>query len=746
MATIRGGMLMSNDFIAQVAKLALATALATGIAHPALAQTNGASDDQFTDIIVTAQRRSERAIDVPATLSFLPAESLNRGGAPSTLDLTYQTPGLKMDRVGVNTVPAIRGVSSLVTTPGLDVNVATYVDGVYSSAGAAILDLPDVDNIVILKGPQGTLFGRNATGGAVQIATKKPEFDFGGSASVGYGRFNDLTAKAFVTGPLIPGLAAISLSGAHQDNDGYLRNVVNNRRFGKLESNMIRGKLLVTPASNLELVFSAYYSKRKDPTLQSPTIVNNITQANALAGSIYGQRPYEVAFNDPPVVNSKLWGVSFSGKLDTSAGEISLITAYDNQYVFAKNPGLGAFTPGGPQLYFFANQKEKKSSIELNFASAQFGAVNFVTGLYYYHNIGAFDPLQFVRIRPGVPDVYVASIFGYQKTESMAAYGEVNFKATDRFTITAGLRYSVEDKGITGQFCTGCNRLDPVGALTNFGKADFDAWTPRLSLRYEVADRSNIYFTYSKGFKSGGFNTSSTFGTAPPLTPVKPETLDAFEVGLKSASSRMFNFGVSAFYYKYKDQQVNAFVGNPPLAVINNAAKSNIYGAEFEGTAHLSSEIDVNVGASYTHAKFGRYDSAQFLIPGPAAVNGQPNGNSTVLRSAKGFDLPRTPEWTFLLGAKYEKEFDAGTLLLKADLYHSSKFYFDVANLYKQSAYENLDASIAWTFPGDMFTVSVWGKNLTDEAKPLGTFIAGPSSAYYWLPPITYGITGSIKF
>ena len=244
-----------------------------------------ATNENNGEIIVTAQRRAESTTDVPISLTVRNQQQLTQLGIQSIRDLHVGTPGLRIDRNGVSLQPSIRGVTALDGNPGNDANVAIYVDGVYRPNPAANnIDLPDVEQIEVLKGPQGTLFGRNATGGAIRITTARPSYTPGGSATVGYGSFNDVTARGTLTGPIVGNSIAASLSGYYEHNDGYLHDLTRGgAHTGGLESYLVRGKILIDPAPGVSVLLSAHYSRRIDGSLAGQPFNGN-TAARGVSG------------------------------------------------------------------------------------------------------------------------------------------------------------------------------------------------------------------------------------------------------------------------------------------------------------------------------------------------------------------------------------------------------------------------------------------------------------------------------
>ena len=719
-----------------------ATAPASAQDSTAASAPGADADTGSKDIIVTATRRSERVVDVPASISVVNTQTLTTGGNVSNLDLTSYVPGLKMERVGVNLLPAVRGITSLVSGPGFDPNVATYLDGVYASNNNVITDLPDVESVVVLKGPQGTLFGRNATGGAIQITTKKPSNEFYGDVSATYGSLNDIAIKGFVSVPLIDSKLSTSLAFYNETRDGYLYDVVNKKRVGDSKGSLLRAKILFTPTDNVSILATGFYSLHNDPAGSAGTALEGSSQANRQAGAITPSKPYEVAGNTDPFEEGRSWGGNISAKVETGIGTFTSIGSYLRATTEVHQSAYGGYAPAGGYL-LNVYQQDRNYAGELNFASKTFGPFSFIAGYYYYNDDAFYTPLQINRdVTP-----LKLSVFGFQKALANSGYGEATVKFTDKLTLTAGIRYSSETRRLHGLLVSGAV-LAPTRPLLDYGSTTFNAWTPRFSLRYEIADRTNVYFTYSQGFKSGGYDATGVLSGKPVpigLTPVKPEHLYAYEAGIKSApAGGAFDISVSGYYYDYKDQQVTSYVnvGGVVAGVTGNAAASEIYGADIEGGVRVTPELRLHTGISLIHARFTNYTAAVVNIFDPTG----PFGLIAVNRDSTGNRLPRTPDWTVSVGGTYKREFKAGTLALAADLFISDKTYLDVGNVFSQPSYENLDASIAWTLPGHKLTFTAWGKNLTDAVRILGSNIGARSAFVNWAPPRTYGVTVSAKF
>ncbi|KKC26023.1 TonB-dependent receptor [Sphingomonas sp. SRS2] len=709
---------------------AYAQAVPSG-AQPSAAETQTAevaADDAVPgEIVVTAQRRAERLTDVPITVSVQSGAQLQAAGVTDSTGLVMVTPGLRMERLGVYTQPSIRGVTAASTAPGAEANVALYVDGIYQPNQAANnIDLPDVVRVEVLKGPQGTLFGRNATGGALQIFTRDPEYTPSGSFTLGYGRFNEFLAKGFVTAPLIDNRLAVSISGLYQDNDGWIHNLLNGgKREGKVQSRLIRAKMLYEPTEDLKFVVGGQYSHRIDNSLFLFAALDGNTSGKSLGGPI-ATEPYTTSVNFPSLLDVKSWNAFLKAYWAIEGvGTLSTLSAYQNSKIRVSADGDSSPS----EIVSFATyQPDKNFTQELNFSSEKFGAVQIVAGLFYYRdNSGyAFG----VGNTLGVP----VEIPGDETVRAYAAYAEANVSVTDRLTAIAGVRYSYERR--TVQYTGGISALI---AGTDLHKKHWDAITPRFSLKYAVAPRTNVYATYSQGFKSGVYDLNS-FATIP----VNPEKIKSYEVGFKT-SSRIFDFNVAAFLLNYSNLQVQ--FNNGLFDALQNAGSARNYGLDADATVRITPDFSLNGGLSLLHARYRRYNPASILVPITNGA-GVPIGGNVVIPNAdlSGQQVSRAPKWTLNLAATYQHEFEFGKLGGSANMYHTDDVPLEQSNRVRQKQYTLFNAQIWYELPASGLRFTLWGKNLSNKAVIQSSFITSATDGVSYAPPRTYGATVQYSF
>jgi iron complex outermembrane recepter protein len=735
-----------NELLVSAATLVGCVSIAN-FAHAQSAQPSSGSAAQpsggtLEEIVVTAQKRPEKLQEVPISITVVTADDLDRAGATSNLDLTQMVPGVKIDRVAGFTNPSIRGVSTLINLPGADPNVATYIDGIYQSNPAAgTFDLPDVERIEVDKGPQGTLFGRNATGGAIQVFTLDPSDKFAGHAAFSYASFNDQTLKAYVAGPIIENKVFASLSGFEETADSYYKNIGPPMTLNGISSGILRAKLIVKVTDDLTLSFMGFGGQHSNANGNLGNPLNGISQAVLIPGAVVPTRPYDVAGNVSPKQIDTVNGGSGKAEYTSGLGIFTLTTSYNYTNGHLVLPTFGAYVPGGGQ-YYFQNSPNQTYQSELDLVSPKYGPFSYIAGLGYYNDSQTFDPLNVT-----FDDAVVASVYSKQTSHAYSAFGEATYEFTDALSAVLGARYTDEKRGIFGQtYLAAFNSATPPNGWVHDGSKSFVGITPRFSLRDKINSSTNIYFTYSEGFKSGLFNASSV-PVAPSTVPpgyVKPEKLRSYEIGIKSTPASWYSFNASAFLYKYSNQQVASgeLVNGVPLAFDQNAGKSTIYGADLEGTVKPVPELTANAGISLLHTKIDSFPDASLNVPAPGNA-----GTISQLADVAGNQLPRSPKWTANFSGTYAKDFAIGNASLTANVFHTAKVFYDYGNIYSQGQYTDVGVQASLR-PAGMphLTLTAFGKNLTNNTVILGLFPQVTAVIASWDPPRTFGGTVSYDF
>lgn len=698
-------------------------------------------------VTVTAQRRTQRIQDVPLTVSALSEQALQESGVVSIFDLPAAVSGLVWGGQGNHTQPSIRGVSASVSVGGAENSNSLYVDGVfYSQAQLLGANLPDVERVEVLKGPQGTLFGRNAVGGAIRIFTRSPTFVPTGDFSADFGYYTGgngsrsaphYTLRGFVSAPLVEDLLAFSVSAAYDYTDGWMTEEASGDRYGVVERSNARVKLLLTPNEDSSYLLNAYHLKHDDRGLQGMTPVDDMVGSAAYPGSIVSSRRYHTSFDVGPDRDGRIrdWdtadveskGISLQAEWNLDAGTLTSITSHNEDTVL--NYTTIHQSRGTVEcLLFFAclhlnrPMGTEAFSQELNFSSAQLGRYRFTAGLFYFDQNHRMDMTGNDTVYPGgVPLSFVRL-----NLTSMAGYGELQVEATDRLTAILGGRYTRE------------KRRDHLLSPDVIDRAEeFSSFIPRVSLLYKLSPTTNVYATYSVG-EASGLSGVSNPGNG--YLPVDPEENSAIEVGLKYAT-RAATFDVAAFYYDYKNKQEQGWTGT---AVIHqNTGPVRIYGVDASGTFRIGEDFTLRGNLSWVpEAEYRDFPDAVGFTTERSAIG----DFQQIVFDASGYRLQRAPELTGNLTLAYDRPLGGGAALdASATVFYSSKAYHDIYHVVEQGAYATLSARAGYTF-GSGLRLGVYGRNLTNEAYIFHAFGSGNGFTANYSTPREVGVAVSYFF
>ncbi len=744
--------------------LGAAPTVAQAPAERAAPAAEAAAADTSTDIIVTAQRRSERLRDVPIAITALNAEALAKAGVANLRDLERVTPALQLPMYGGFLRPSIRGISSGLSTLGDSSNVAVYLDGVYQpTQTAGIVDLPDVSSVQVLKGPQGSLYGQNATGGAIIIDTIAPSFDFKGKLSASYGNYDDKAISGYVTGPLGDKVAVL-ISASANDRGGYNRDLLRGGHDKGLRSKQIRGKILFNATDDISFTLGGYWSKRNDTGVYTGAPFNGNSLGNALTkllfpGTPVATKPHTFATSFQPDLLSKSYGVSLLGKFELGAlGTLSTVSAYQHAKVtdiVDVDQAPINFAEVRPLVI-----PARAYIQEVNFTSERFGGFSFATGAFFMDRVEQFRPSQFGLYFAPYQNFSASPVPGFQlmtfaknKKKSYAAYLEASYDLTDQLTITAAGRYSYERVLVfnNGFLTTNTQFRDPRGTFT------FKKFTPKAVIRYKPTDDHMLYASYSKGFKSGFVNNGDvgkcpggpTDGSCLP-NPVKPETVDAFEVGYKGRLADGLNVTLAAFHYKYK--QIQVFIYQAPNGFYQNAAAGRLNGFDFDAEWAVTPDLRLTIGGSYVDSKYIGFTNASVYNPIPAAGCAAqfvsfPCGNIQSAEDVSGNQLERAPKFAATASIDYGYDISAGRIGMNVSGNYNSGFPFDPNGHLRQRRYALVNAELSFvpaSVPG--LRVALYGKNLSDHDYIQSTLPTGFSDSTSWSPPRTYGVRAEFSF
>ena len=743
-------------------------------------------DTAYVDdvIVVTAQRREEASVDVPISVTTLGSEQLAVANVNTLADTTKLTPGLRFDSQGPAVQPTIRGVGTAISTSGGGPNVGIYVDGFFqANTYVSDFQLMKVQNIQVLKGPQGTLFGRNTTGGAILVTTADPSTDTSAEFKASYGRFNTASAQGYATFG-ISDRVAIDVEGIYRRSDGYFNDTLtNDDKIGEQESWSTRIGLKAEMSDNVSVLLRYIHQESDNPTTQ---LVNAYIDRSGDAGfldlvspagqAIYGQtsskgqplvylyapsgtfatKPGDIALNPPLSFKSNSDNVQATIKADLGFADLTSYSQYRND----NTPYYGDLDATALPLFnIFVGVKDETWSQEFLLNSKAGTPLQWVVGLNYFQIKDIWD----VGASFGG-----APFFGYggsgTTTKSYAAFIDATYEFNDRFFITLGGRYSHDVVGsayfLTNPFTTFYTGPEgqvvpisvPTGTRIDVNDLKNDSFTPRVVLRYKPTDETSVYASFTKGYKAGILNVGGLS-----QEPVKPEKINAFEAGFKF-DNRQLSIDVAGYYYDYKNLQVSSYQSG--AAQIRNAASSEIYGLEAQFRYRVSDAFSVYGGAAWTHARYKSFpDAPYYSYCDPAAAAGnvlwcvpQNLGGLGVgslvqaLTDASGYKMQRAPEFTGNLGASYGLDLGGGRLTLSGNLYYTSSFYFDPEQQFKQKGYEQLSLRAEWTDADDRFSLAVFGDNVTNKRYQSQVLFNTLGIGSVWNSPVTWGVSAGVKF
>lgn len=709
-----------------------------------------ATEHQATveEIVVTARRFEESLQSTPVAVSAFTGAGLEQAGAFSLVDAAAAVPNLTMSSTGSgaggtsNTQAFLRGVGQtdfLITT---DPGVAIYIDGVYyaRTTGSAF-DVIDLERIEVLRGPQGTLFGKNAVGGAISLISRPPSDRTGGSLQLTTGSFNRADIRASVDLPLSDTVRT-RISGVWRNRDGFARRTVDGGDLS--DQNQLGGRFYLdwAPSDRVSFSFIADGTRERGGSAQSALMSFNpnvglarlwrnlvqIPQGLSLP-IVNAATPFVSSATGPNVSNLDLWGTSLTGKFEVSDNiEIKSITAYRKlKAEFARD---GDNSPSSyVETHNRVNQDQFSQELQL-IGGGPDSKFRWVVGGYYF-NEGAIDrndvrlasglyralealPGPVVPLSPAPCPVACAGgpgnpinigfdldfdIYNRIRTRSYAAFGQASYAITDALRASVGLRYTKEDKSYFLDHRR-VNSGAPIIVPTLVKRSDDDI-SPRFGLDYRASEAVFLYASAAKGFKSGGFNGRPT--TIGAVQSFGPETLWSYEIGAKTdLLNRRLRFNIAGFFSEYKDIQLSSVradsTGNLIL-VTENAGRAETKGVEIELTAIPTTGLNFTASLGYLDA---RYTS---LNPG------------ATITLATSF--VKAPEWTAGAALSYTFELSpgAGDLMLRGDWTYRSHYFNEPTNstIIDQDGFSLFNARIAWTSPAERFEVALFGTNLTDK-------------------------------
>lgn len=761
-----------HRLLAASCTLALVTAATQAQAQDAA--TDKQPSEGLAEIVVTAQKRSENVQRIPLAVTAVSGDALAAQGVVNVGELSRIDPTLQIGQASGSLTTFIRGIGNPVTTAGNEASVPVYIDDVYFvRAGFAFLDLVSIERVEVLKGPQGTLFGRNASGGVINITTRDPSTS-GPSAelSAGYSSFNTIDAKLYANIPLSENLAANLSASYHNQQDGWGKNKVlvdpldtskgfqdGGADYWRSRSFSTRGKLLWTPTETTSVKLVGYYQDSFS-TIGAYSRPYPGTIAGTPDGR-YNNVPLLPGMPNPPQVLPRLgfYDVHLGeGAYDDShGGGISL--RVDQELGFADFVSITAWRKAN-EVYHSAGSNtpykwisydltvlDKQFSQEFQLKSNSGSPINWIAGLYYLDADGGFAPTRIDGPGYSAQFINAIDIVGRQNVKSYAAFGQITVPLGEQTNVTGGLRYTIDEVRGSGTTTisflqiTGLSPLVIPNSPAGGFKRTFKKPTWKLGIDHKLSPDVMVYANYSRGFKAGTHNTLPL--DAPALD---PEVVDAYEIGFKSELlDRRLRINVAAFWNDISNPQVQS--QRAGLVFLTNAGSARTKGVEADITGQLSDGLTLRLSGSYLDAKFREFPNAPTYVYDPASV-----GNLTVGTpiNAKGNWMPYASKWKFGSNLNYEKEVaDFGKIAVDVSANWSSKFYWEADNAIAEPSRFLVDTSVAFTPAAlENVTFRLWAKNLTREKYNINFFSQAGSSAYSSAPgaPRTIGADVTLKF
>ena len=743
--------------------------IATASAETALAGAE--TIDPPGEILVTARRREERAQDVPIALSVIGGEQIAARGDYRLDQIQQIVPSLQVFSFNPrNTNINIRGLGSNValTNDGLENGVGLYIDNVYyGRVGQSQFDLVDLDRIEVLRGPQGTLFGKNTTAGAINITSRLPRFDpsFDGEATGG--NFGYHQVRGSLTGGLIDDLLAARISVADTHRDGFIRNVTTGRKVHDYDNFSVRGQLLLTPAERLTVRVIGDYSKQQQECCinllttsfntydNGATIANNFTQRVARAG--YTPLPFDpfarrTDANGHFQANMNTWGVSGQVDYDLGRAALTAITAVRHWNWYPANDSDATALDVNVR-----NQQQnfqRQFSQEVRLASTGTNRIDYVVGAYYFwqvvRGIGStaygtqaanwLFPAQPAAVSNAAVNGFASASTSSPETRSYALFGQTVWHATDRLSLTTGLRYTYERKngaftqaqvaglpltGLTAaQAATAQALRNSLAPITSYAvRAKDGSLSGLVTLGWKPVDDVLVYATYSRGNKSQGLNLTTLPAGVGAV--VAPEKVDSYEVGVKSTLfDRAVTLNLAGFWTDITDYQttiVQQVVGtNSYINYISNIPKARSRGFEGDLAWRLSRDIGLTGSLAYTDAYYVEYPNGptpvEALNPTPANPAGTPTSDFS------GKPLAGVPKWAASVGGDAgtplgDTRLGALTLYAHADYAYRSAYFTAASNsrYSRVPGYGVVNGRIGVKLDDGRWDLAVWAKNLLDK-------------------------------
>jgi iron complex outermembrane receptor protein len=683
--------------------------------------------NSLDEVVVTAQKREEMLQRLPVSITALTSQKVEEYRLWNSKDLTAIAPNFYSSDPGdKRNVTSIRGIA----TTSYDPAVATYIDGVNQfSLDTYIASLFDIERIEVLRGPQGTLYGRNAMGGVINIITRQPTNATNGFVEASIGNYGSQRYSAGIRTPLIKDKLFFGAAGLYDRSNGYFTNEFNNSHYDKQHNVMGNYylKYLMSPkwAATLNLKHNSNRNNGPFP------LVLGVDDAFA--------NPYKVNQNGLTTIIDNSLNTSLSLNYTGRGFNFNSQTAYQSNYRYYNRPIDADFSPADIITLInnygkdWNNVKVLTQEFKFSSAAGSSAPLKWTAGTFLFHqssptkqNTSYGADAGLYGATPGDATINTTEAKG----SGIAFYGQAIYSLTDRLDLTAGLRYDYEHKeqSVFGQYQQGTNPPITLRSDTS-GSANFNAFTPKLSLAYRASESNLLFAGYSRGYRAGGFTPYSGMDNQPPLVAFKPEYSNNIEAGIKSTLVRnKLSINLTGFYTTVTDAQVPTLVLPSALTITRNTGKLTSKGVEAEINAAPAKGLEVNYSVGYTHATYDDLKVSQ--------------GNTEA--DFKGNRQIFTPDITSMLAAQYSVGIcknDKVKLVVRGEWKYLGTQYFDLANTIRQAPYQLLNTRAG--FSTDWFDLMFWARNITDKKFMAYAYDFG---GIHLGDPKTYGVSLKVKF
>lgn len=725
--------LLPGKYELQVSAIGYATLIKNIVVENAASTTINfqLTDDaiQLDAVLVTAQKKEELLQKVPLSITAISAKQVNQYRLWNTKELTAIVPNMYSSNSGDDrNVTSIRGIA----TTSYDPAVATYIDGVNQfGLDTYIPQLSDIERIEIVRGPQGTLYGRNAMGGVINIITKQPGNTTNGFAEVNIGNYGQQRYSAGIKTPLVKNKLFVGIAAMYNKRNGYYTNTFNNTSFDK--QNGLSGNYYLKYIANAKWSFALNVKHQNNNNNGAFPMVNGVQDAFA--------DPFKLSQDATAKMIDNTFNTSLTAAYIGHSFNFTSQTAYQYNHRYYNNPLDGDFSPADAVSVINDFDGEwnrvKVWTQEFKFTSPSTATslLKWTAGTYlFYQNNPTRQAIYYGDDAAllGAPDVNFTTISSTKaKNYGIAFFGQASYAVTSKLDVIAGLRYDYENKkyNVLGEYQ---KDPDPAFATTPDTSASksFSAFSPKLGLAYKATDNTNLFITYSRGYRTGGLTQlSSDPSSQPPLYPYKPEYSNNIEAGIKNSffDNRLF-LNITAFYTRVNDAQVPTLVLPDAITVTRNAGKLESKGLEIEMSAVPAKGLQVDYNIGYTDAVYKKLKLAQY-------------GSAVDLDGKKQIFTPNT---TSMLAAQYGFDIckkHTIKFIARGEWIAIGKQYFDLSNTIEQGEYSlfNIRAGLSSKCADIMF----WARNLGNKKYIAYAYDFG---AIHLGDPRTIGVTLSTRF